>query len=182
MPFCAVAPVPEKSTRTLVDADAEAAFDRVERVVTRLRNLRQESGLPQRQRIPAAILSESDAVRGTFAALAREVERVAGLSELRIEAPAAYTVPTQAAVHDEPDLQVVLPLEGVIDVDAERSRVEKDLAKARKELSGYERKLGNEGYVNKAPADVVEETRQRAARCRERIEGLEGSLERLSAA
>jgi valyl-tRNA synthetase len=181
VPFCAVAPFPEVD-ESLRDADAEEQFDRVERAVTRLRNLRQESGLPQRQRVPAVLLSASDPVRQTLTRLGGEIQRLAQISELTIAEPAGYTVPTQAAVHDEPDLKVVLPLEGVIDLDAERGRVEKDLTKARKELEGYERKLGNEGYVNKAPADVVAETRARAARCRERIAGLESSLERLGAA
>ncbi len=178
VPFCAVAPFPEPD-RSLVDPEAETELDRVIRAVGRLRNLRQESGLPQRQRVPAVILAEDAAVRASLTGLAGEVQRLAQLSELQVTEPGGYEVPTQAAVHAEPDLQVVLPLEGLIDLDAERERVEKDLAKARKELQGYERKLANEGYVSKAPPEVVEETRTRATRCRERIEGLEGSLERL---
>ncbi|MCP3986167.1 MAG: valine--tRNA ligase [bacterium] len=180
VPFCAVAPFPEVDA-SLVDLEAETQIDRVVRAVSRLRNLRQESGLPQRQRIPAVILAEDDAVRESLGSVADEVKRLARLSELQIDKPSAYSVPTQAAVHAEPDLQVVLPLEGLIDLDAERGRVEKDLARARKELEGYERKLGNPGYVNKAPAEVVEETRARAGRCQEKIEGLLGSLERLGA-
>ena len=57
--------------------------------------------------------------------------------------------------------------------------IDKELTKARKELAGYERKLGNAGYVEKAPADVVQETRDRETRARERIASLEASLERL---
>ncbi|MCP5056679.1 MAG: valine--tRNA ligase [bacterium] len=178
IPFCAVAPFPEADA-SLVDAEAEIEIDRVIRAVSRLRNLRQESGLPQGQRIPAVIVAADAEVRASLTDLAEEMKRLARLSELRIATPDEYEVPTQAAVHAEPDLQVVLPLEGLIDLDAERDRVEKDLAKARKEFEGYERKLGNPGYVNKAPADVVEETRARAVRCQEKIDGLTESLERL---
>ena len=78
--------------------------------------------------------------------------------------------------HAEPDVDVVIPLEGVIDLGAERTRIEKDLDGARKELQGYERKLANEGYLSKAPPAVVEETRKRERDCRDRITGLKAAL------
>jgi len=175
--FCAVAPYPEVD-EARIDPAAEREIERVVQVVTALRGLRRDSGIPLKRKIPAVVVAEGD-VREVLAAVEREIARLAGLSELELASPDAYTVPQQAAVHSESDLQVVLPLEGLIDLDAERRRIEKELAGARKELDGYERKLANEGYVNKAPAEVVAETRERAARCRERIEGLEASLARL---
>ena len=96
-----------------------------------------------------------------------------------MHARADYSTPRQAAVKADPEVDVVIPLEGVIDLDAERERIEKDLAAARKQLMGFEKKLGNESYVNKAPADVVEETRSRARDCQERVASLEAALLRL---
>ncbi len=179
-PFCAVAPFPEFDEGLRDDA-AELDLDRVIRTVTGLRRLRQESRLPSRQKIAAVLLSEDEDVRAVLSSMHASVCRLAGLGEFRVLAPEAYEVPRQAAVHSEADLQVVLPLEGLIDLEAERERLEKDLKKARKELESHEGRLANEKYVTGAPAAVVQQTRDRAAACRERIQGLESSLERLSA-
>jgi valyl-tRNA synthetase len=176
--FCALAPFPAPDDAWR-DAEAEAALGRVIDAVTTLRNLRRDSRIAPGQRVPAVILAESEAIRGALGSLEGEIRRLARLSELALHAPGDYEIPRQAAVHDDPELAVVLPLEGMIDLDAERERIEKDLTKVRQELQGYERKLANQSYVQKAPAEVVAETRTRAERCRERIDGLEASLARL---
>jgi len=98
---------------------------------------------------------------------------------LEVHASDGYEIPQQAAVGTDPDLIVVLPLEGLIDLDAERARLNKELATTQKQLDGFERKLGNPNYVDRAPAKVVAETRERAERCRETIAAVEASLARL---
>ena len=60
------------------------------------------------------------------------------------------------------DLRLLVPMKGVIDVDAERSRLEKQRDKVRADLARTSGKLGNESFVNNAPADVVTQERQRA--------------------
>ena len=176
--FCAVAPYPEVD-EARIDEQAEREIGLLSDVVTQLRGLRRDSKIPLKQKVRAEIASAPEQ-HETFHTVEREICRLAGLSALSVVPHEGYEIPQQAAAHTEADYTVVLDLEGLIDLDAERIRIEKDLAKARKELEGYERKLGNEGYVNKAPAEVVAETRERADRCRERIEGLEASVARLS--
>jgi valyl-tRNA synthetase len=176
--LCARAPYPEADAAWR-DADAERDLEVVIRTVTRMRHLRVESGLPQQQRVSVVLLSDDPARRALFSQLSDEITRLAQLSGLEVHARADYTTPRQAAVNADPDVDVVIPLEGVIDLDAERERIEKDLAAARKQFIGFEKKLGNESYVSKAPANVVEETRSRARECEERIASLEGALERL---
>jgi len=176
--LCARAPYPEVDP-AWTDPEAERALDAVVRTVTRMRNLRVESGLPQQQRVAVVLLSDDAERRALLASLSQEIVRLAQLSGLEVHTRADYATPRQAAVNADPDVDVVIPLEGVIDLDAERERIEKDLAAARKQLSGFEKKLGNEKYVSKAPAPVVEETRTRARECQERIASLEAALGRL---
>jgi valyl-tRNA synthetase len=67
-----------------------------------------------------------------------------------------------------------------VDVDAERKRLEKDLAAARKEAGQMTAKLGNAAFTDKAPADVVEKSRQRLAVAEADIARLEGRLASLA--
>ena len=57
------------------------------------------------------------------------------------------------------ELEVVLPVEGLIDIDSLRSRLEKDLNKAQKEIESLSGRLANKNFVDKAPKEVVEECR-----------------------
>jgi valyl-tRNA synthetase len=72
--------------------------------------------------------------------------------------------------------EVFVPLRGAVDPAAVRERLERDLAKAEKELTGVEAKLGRADFVDKAPADVVEKERTRAAALTERRATLERHL------
>jgi valyl-tRNA synthetase len=74
------------------------------------------------------------------------------------------------------DVTVEINLAGTVDVEAERKRLEKDLAAARKEAAQTSGKLGNESFMAKAPADVVAKTRQRLADAEADITRLEGRL------
>jgi valyl-tRNA synthetase len=176
--FCAEAPFPRPDAQWRDDG-AERDLGQVIRAVTRVRNLRRESGLPQQKRVAVVLLCDDAETRALLGSLGEEMTRLALLSSIEVKIRGDYAIPKQAAVDAEPEFDLVIPLEGVIDLDAERERIEKDLERARKELTGYERKLANESYVNKAPADVVEETRKREIACRERIASLESALARL---
>jgi valyl-tRNA synthetase len=72
-------------------------------------------------------------------------------------------------------------LEGVVDVAKEIKRLEKEIAKATKEVTGVARKLGNEDFLAKAPAEVVAKNRERHTALIEKKEKLETTLGRLRA-
>ena len=69
---------------------------------------------------------------------------------------------------------------GLVDLAAEAKRIEKDLAKAEKELAGVMRTLGNEGFVAKAAAAVIEKKRAQAAELKQTIEQLKVQKDDLS--
>jgi len=71
---------------------------------------------------------------------------------------------------------VYLPLEGLVDIEAESARVKAELDKARGFLKGVEAKLGNEGFVSKAPAAVVEQQRAKQKELTETVARLEKLL------
>ena len=133
------------------DARAEAEISSVMRLVTEIRRFRSDQGLRPGQRVAARLAG----IEGT--PLAAHEEQIRAL--LRLNPPAdGFT--TSASLEVE-GITVELDVAGVIDVAAERRRMEKDLAAARSEAEQAARKLDNADFTAKAPAAVVDKTRQR---------------------
>ena len=72
-----------------------------------------------------------------------------------------------------------IPLNELIDFEAERARLNKELEKANVDKEFFEKKLNNPGFVNKAPAAVVEAQKEQLAKVLEKIEILKKSIEEL---
>ncbi len=152
------------------DAQAEAEISSMMRLVTEIRRFRSDQGLRPSQRVAARLV----AIEGT--PLAAHEERIRAL--LRLNPPAEDFIPS-ASLEVE-GITVELDVAGVIDVAAERRRMEKDLAAARSEAEQAARKLGNADFTGKAPAAVVAKTRQRLEAATADIARIEQRLEMLS--
>jgi valyl-tRNA synthetase len=161
-----VAPWPGPS---ISDAGAEAEMASVMRLVTEVRRFRSDQGLRPGQRVAARLPGiEASPAAG-------HEERIRFL--LRLIPPDAGFTPS-AAIEAE-GVTVELDTAGVIDVPAERRRMEKDLAAAAKEAGQARAKLANAGFTAKAPAEVVEKTRQRLAAAQQDISRISDRLARL---
>ena len=135
------------------DPAAEAEIFSVMRLVTEVRRFRSDQGLRPSQRVAARLAGiESTALAGHEA-------RIRVL--LRLDPPAGGF--TASASLEVEGITAELDLAGVIDVAAERRRMEKDLAAARTEAAQAERKLANADFTRRAPEAVVARTRQRLA-------------------
>ena len=73
-----------------------------------------------------------------------------------------------------------LPLADVIDIGAEKARLEKEIGKIQKEIDGIDKKLANENFVSKAPPAVVEEQKVRRSDHAKDLEKLEAAVQRLA--
>ena len=148
------------------DRAAEEEISSVMRLVTEVRRFRSDQGLRPSQRVAARLAG----IEGL--PLARHEESIRSL--LRLTAPAdGFTASASFAVED---ITVELDVAGVIDVAAERRRMEKDLAAARTEADQAARKLANASFTAKAPAAVVDKTRQRLDAANADINRLEQRL------
>jgi valyl-tRNA synthetase len=78
------------------------------------------------------------------------------------------------------DIEVVVPLAGLVDIEAEKARIQKEIKKAEKEVSGIEKKLSNEKFLARAPQDVVDEQHRRLAEEQQRGKLLVEALEFLA--
>jgi valyl-tRNA synthetase len=160
-----IAPWPQVSDRT-VDSAAAGWVDDVQTLVTEIRRFRADQGLQPARRVPARLVGGDDSVNATAAALTKLTAAEDGFSATAsIEAALGHT-----SVHVELDTS------STIDVNAEISRSEKDLAVARKEIDATAAKLENESFMAKAPANVVDKIRARAAKAAADVERLTARL------
>jgi valyl-tRNA synthetase len=102
------------------------------------------------------------------------------LNAERLDLPEKYEAPKGTPTALTPLGQLYLPLEGLIDIEAERQRLGKELAKTEAELATVRKKLANENFVSNAPAAVVEEHRERERNFAERLEQLARMRQALS--
>jgi valyl-tRNA synthetase len=89
-------------------------------------------------------------------------------------------IPRSARAVVRADIEVIVPLADLIDIDAERARIEKEIGKADKEIAQVDKKLANEQFVANAPPEVVEKDRARRADEATRRERLVAALGALS--
>lgn len=133
------------------DAVADTRIADVQKLVTEIRRFRADQGLKPGQKVAARLTGyaggHEEAVRSLVRLTAPTPE---------FAASAALEVALADAV-----VTVELDLSGTVDVAAERKRLEKDLAAARKELTQTEAKLGNEAFIAKAPAPVIDKIKTR---------------------
>jgi valyl-tRNA synthetase len=148
------------------DAAAEAEIGSLMRLVTEIRQFRSTQGLRPGQRVPARLAG----IEAT--PLAAHEESVRAL--LRLTAPEGAFQASASLLAE--GVTVELDLAGTVDVEAERKRLEKDLAVARKEAQAMTAKLGNEAFTAKAPADVIAKSRDRLSAAAADIARLESRL------
>jgi valyl-tRNA synthetase len=163
----------------LSDPAVERMMATVMDVTVALRNLRAEYNLPSSQPVTAHVRLADAGRRAELAEQQALIER--GTRFLVIvegeDRPRPGGFVARAVVGG--DIEIIVPLAGVVDVAAEKARLGKELVKARKELEGLGRKLGNPSFVEKAPADVVAKDRARLADEEARVGRLEAALRTL---
>ena len=166
---------------SLLDPQAEEEMDLIARAIDGARSVRGEVNLPPNQAVPLLLLARDERIRALFEAHRPAFAKLANASEVTVLPPGAPR-PRQAAVHVEPEVEVHLPLAGLIDFAAEKTRVEKELQKLEAELSGIAKRLDNPGFLARAPAEVVEKDRARADELKEKRDKLARHLGRVTRA
>ena len=138
-----------------LDSVAARRIADMQKLVTEVRRFRSDQGLADRQKVPARLGGVDEA------GLAGQVAAVTALAWLT-DAGADFNATAQVEVRlSAGTVAVELDTSSTVDVAAERRRLEKDLAAAQKEMAATAAKLGNEAFLAKAPADVVDKIRDR---------------------
>ncbi len=154
-------------------SDVVSSAEKFKEVVRGIRALRADTGL-HTQRLDMVYLDIPE-VRGFIEMWKPYILHLAKLNSLEPvpeKPPKSYSVVVS-------DIVVYLPLEGVLDVEAEKARLSKRLAKLEKEMERREKKLANENFVKKAPAEVVEKVKTELEELKKEYGRLKAHLDEL---
>ena len=146
-------------------------------LISAIRSLRSSMNLPAGAKLTAYVKTNS----ADLQILDKQNKLICTLARLESLSPLGNTEITKDMVQTvSRDATILIPLKGVVDFAAERERLNKELETLNKNLDGYARKLGNESFVAKAPAKVVEEEKRRQAEAMENKAKVEEALARIA--
>jgi valyl-tRNA synthetase len=175
-PTIMLQPFPE-SADLQSDPDADAAIAWLKGVIIGIRNIRGEAGIKPSKDINVLFQSGGERDRQLAAATQSLLQRLAKVD--RIDWLDDGTEPPPNALALVGELRVMVPLAGLIDVDAERGRLGKEVERKTQELARIQGKLNNESFIAKAPEAVVAKERAKAADAQAMLATLSGQLESL---
>ena len=162
----------------LIDPAARDEMDWVVRLISSVRSMRSEMNVPPSAQIE---LKLKDAGPESLKRLDTHRDLILRMGRLASAEPLSGPVPKSAvqAVLDETTL--ILPLEGIVDLEKERARLTKEVEKLSGEIKKIDAKLSNEQFVAKAPEEVIEEQRDRREAAEQARDKLQKALEMLAA-
>ncbi|MBW2734089.1 MAG: valine--tRNA ligase [Deltaproteobacteria bacterium] len=153
------------------DPELRATFAQLQGLTRAIRDVRAAAGVSPKERLDVTVKPRAGD-GGAFSRYGHVVQSMANVGQLKVDAKAERQ--DGAAVKVVGDLEIFV--HGVIDEAAESERLEKELARVKKEVFACEKKLGNAKFVDRAPEAVVAEQRERLARYQGNLEALERTL------
>ena len=161
----------------LINTELEARFERLQQTIVAVRNVRALYKISPKEplklfmRCSPEVAEQMQAVADQFDNLSRTMLEAAGLDVNRPGASANFSLE---------DADGYIPLEGLIDLDAELERQKKRAAELQGHIAGAEKKLSNSNFVDKAPEKVVNDVRETLAAKQAQLESIERIIEELS--
>jgi valyl-tRNA synthetase len=162
-----------------VEREGAARMELLMEVIKGIRNIRGEMNVPPGKRIKAVLDCKTDASaevlavgQGYLRGLARLDDLVFGVGIER---------PRQAATQVAGDVEILLPLAGLIDLEEEQKRLEKEIAKVEKDVLKFSKKLSNEAFLAKAPPEVLQKNRGKLKDAQDKLVILQDSLRKIVA-
>jgi valyl-tRNA synthetase len=162
-----------------LDPEAEAGMADLQEAIVALRRFRAEHRVPTASRPHLVVVAADEPQAALFRAEADSLRRLARLDAVEV-AETAPSLPTAKLLAGRAELY--LPLEGLLDLDEERARLERELAALDAERARAEAKLANPSFLEKAPANVVAKARERLAEVDEALAKVRAQQVELSGA
>jgi len=144
-----------------VDNKLDNSFQQLFEIIRLIRNLRAELGLKPSEKVPVYLISDNDELIDFLKILVDDIQTLTKSSEVFIFKPNAVDKKEFAKSFSGiiSDLEVYLPFQDFVNIDALKERLNKDLKKVTIELDNLNKRLSNKNFVYKAPKDIVDECR-----------------------
>jgi len=154
----------------------KSEMDEVTELIGLIRNIRGEYNIAPSKTLSAFVKTEKDDVKATFEKHTALISNLARLENLNITDKTVE----KAASNISGSFEVFVPLEGLVDFEAEVAKLKKELKKLEKDHSIYGGKLKNENYLNNAKPEVIAKDREKFAEIDEKLNKVNETIERLS--
>nr|WP_295971462.1 valine--tRNA ligase [uncultured Bacillus sp.] len=139
----------------LMDIQAAEEMKQLVEIIRSVRNSRAEVNTPMSRKIKMIVKAKDETILSILENNRAYLERFCNPEELILATEAA--IPDKAMTSIVTGAEIILPLAGLINIDEEIARLEKEWDKLNKEVERVQKKLSNEGFIKKAPAKVIEE-------------------------
>lgn len=150
---------PSAETRHCQDDTAEKSLEILQRAVSGIRDLRANLNIPPSEKLQAVFLCRETFAAEVLDAARAEVLRLARLEHFEIRTD--FEKSKSYVGNSYPDFDAFLRVEGVVDMEKERDRLQKKKAEKERYIQSLEKKMANESFVKNAPADVVDAEREK---------------------
>ncbi|MGD9302121.1 MAG: valine--tRNA ligase, partial [Desulfobacterales bacterium] len=172
-----VATHPADGTESFQNRETEAEMTLLMEVITGIRNVRGEMNIAPSLALMVQVQSDDEQTRQIMVDHQGLIVNLAGLKSLAIEKIGQKPKSSATAVVRSTSLFV--SLEGIIDFTKEAQRLEKEIKKLAAELTTVAKKLGNQKFLTKAPADIVEKVRQKQDALLEKQQKIQANLDKI---
>jgi valyl-tRNA synthetase len=173
-----IQPYPKANT-DLIDEQAQEDLDWVKNFIVGIRKIRSEMDIPPSKPLPILVQNWSDTDKQRFEDNALFINAMAKIESAQWLSANEEAPDSATALCGE--MQILIPLAGLIDKDAETARLNKEIEKMQKGLSGLEGRLNNPSFTDKAPANVVEQVKKQADEQKSALAQLEQQLIKIKA-
>ncbi len=148
------------------DDQAEAEMGFLQRLISAVRTIRSEMRVPPDRKAEIVLTGCNPAHRQLIEANRIDIEWLANLVDIAFDGDR----PAQSASAVVDEVEIFVPLAGLIDINLERSRLDKEIDRLQKLIGGAETKLTNEKFISNAPEKVIEHEKDKLQSCREQLE------------
>jgi len=164
---------------TLISEQIESDMDWLQELIASVRNIRGEMKLGNAVRLPVLLQNISNEEEQRLSRIANQFKALAKVESLTLLKEDDDVPLSSSSMVGQ--LRVLVPMKGLIDPTAELKRLGKSFDKLQKQAEGISRKLGNEGFVSKAPAEVVDAEKIKLAELEGQVKAMAGQMEELKA-
>jgi valyl-tRNA synthetase len=165
------------TNESLIDIENDIEIEWLKEAIQAVRTVRSEMTIPPSKTINILVQNGTEKELAFFERQKNLLASLAKIRTIRFLPPGE--VPPAAATALVGKLEIHIPLEGLIDIDAEKARLEKELTKLRKDFDKADTKLNNRRFIDKAPMEVIEKETARRQKSKEAIQKLSAKLKLL---